>query len=485
MGVTRINLAVKEVDVQFGQIRISANRSFAVAIWSPSHLYRGFVPMNAEGKPVQNSPDWHDYEFADWRLRSLVLRTVGLPWVDVNAFPFERYETEVIFGFNVTGISARDATLSPWLSADLSEQGKWNVTAHFENVTQPLLKLPGQKTYIETKGIVSFFSLIIQLAHPSAYSLKMTIPTWGPLVFLLTLFMIQFRFVRRQLQRKDHVSMFIGATVFALGQAMLMRDVTPPELTLAELATFAFTMLYVGALALVISQGGRKMATKTKTDVLIVIAGLLVAIFGLIVSGDFVKPWVGYYSPGLGYAFFDLGLGALVVYVIVETIVERSRAREWKQTLANHFDRLGNGLATVYLTIAPIAERFDTLTMQELEDHQRYLEWGKRELNGTYNQFREVFPTDVSVIMFDCISGLTELIDLLAETRKMGAAEYGRMITFRSKSLELQDKMCTLFDKIGEYAPYWKSDIFRKRLESYRDWYQKNGSDRGKAVLTP
>jgi len=223
---------------------------------------------------------------------------------------------------------------------------------------------------------------------------------------------------------------------------------------------------------------------KLKSNVLIVLtAGLLVAVVGLIVSGDFVR--LGYYNPGLGYTLLDVGLGALVVYAIVGAIVERSERREWKSTLANHFDRLGNVLATVYLLIAPIAERFDTATMREFEDHQKYLERGKRDLNNSLDQFRDALPTKLKVVLVDCVSGFTELIGLLSETRKIGAAEYGRMITFRSRSLDLQEKMCRLFDEIGQYAPYWNSEIFRKRLDSYRDWFQQHGSDQGGSVIVP
>jgi hypothetical protein len=223
---------------------------------------------------------------------------------------------------------------------------------------------------------------------------------------------------------------------------------------------------------------------KPKSDVLIVLtAGLLVAVLGLIVSRDFVR--LGYYNSGLGYTLLDIGLGALVVYAVVETIVARSKTREWKPTLANHFDRLGNDLATVYLTIAPIAARFDTATMRDFEDHQKYLEWGKRDLNNTLDQFRDALPRKLKVALVDCVSGLSELIGLLTDTRKIGGAEYGRMITFRSMSLDLQEKMCLLFDEISQYAPYWKSEIFRKRLDSYRDWFQQHGSDQGRSVMVP
>lgn len=55
------------------------------------------------------------------------------------------------------------------------------------------------------------------------------------------------------------------------------------------------------------------------------ILGVALAAFGLLITGDFGKPWSGAYSPGLGYAFVDVGLGALLVFIFVERLLSRER----------------------------------------------------------------------------------------------------------------------------------------------------------------
>jgi hypothetical protein len=256
VNVTRINLALKEVDLRIGYLRASVSRPFEVAIWSASYG-RGFLPMSAFGKPISNFTSWHEWDFSDWPPRSLVLRTIGplpLP-IEVNQFPCEGYQTEIIFGFNVTGIIQTQGPLDTSLSLDLSEQGTWSATAHIENSTQPpqsLLKLPVQRGYIHDHGIVSFYSLTVELMHPLAYSIKMAIPTWGPIAFVSMIFLVQFCPLRRRIGRSDHISFFVAVVIFQLGSTIVTREFTPPELTLAELVGLVATFLYAAALACVI-----------------------------------------------------------------------------------------------------------------------------------------------------------------------------------------------------------------------------------------
>jgi len=256
VNVTRINIAVKEVDHRIGYLKALASRPFEVAIWSASHG-RGFLPMRAFGRPVSNSTSWQEWDFSDWPPRSLVLETIGplpLP-IEVNQFPWEGYQTEIIFGFNVTGISATKGLLDTSLSLDLSEQGIWNATAHIENSTQPpqsLLKLPVQRDYINDHGIVAFYSLIVELIHPLAYSTKMAIPTWGPIAFVSMMSLVQFIPLRRRIGRSDHISFFVAVAIFLLGSTIVTRDFTPPELTLAEMLGLIATFLYAATLACVL-----------------------------------------------------------------------------------------------------------------------------------------------------------------------------------------------------------------------------------------
>jgi hypothetical protein len=59
--------------------------------------------------------------------------------------------------------------------------------------------------------------------------------------------------------------------------------------------------------------------------------GALAVIVGLTVTGDFVRPWVGYYNPGLGYTFVDVGFGAFIVFIFIDRLLLRERREYWKE----------------------------------------------------------------------------------------------------------------------------------------------------------
>jgi hypothetical protein len=250
VNVTRINLAVKELDLYIPYAKVSANRSFEVAIWYVSHE-RGFFPSMSFGKPVSNSTSWNEWDFPpEWPLKSLVLET--MPPDVPNTFPFESYQTEIIFGFNVTGISISEVPVTTVLPLDLAEQGRWNVKARVENTTQHCQKLAGQEDYIKKNGVVSFFSLVVELWHTCAYSSKMIVPTWGPIAFVFMMSYLQFCPLRRRIGRSDHISFFVAVAIFLLGSTIVTREFTPPELTLAELFGLVMTFVYTIVLVIII-----------------------------------------------------------------------------------------------------------------------------------------------------------------------------------------------------------------------------------------
>jgi hypothetical protein len=63
------------------------------------------------------------------------------------------------------------------------------------------------------------------------------------------------------------------------------------------------------------------------------VLGAFTVIVGLLLTGDFAKPWVGWpgYNPGLGYTIIDVGLGAFLVYIFIETLLLRERRQHWKE----------------------------------------------------------------------------------------------------------------------------------------------------------
>jgi len=248
ISVSRINLAVKEIDIEIHLLSIYVNGSFSMTVWYPS---RGGGIFSEEDAPIKDSPPWHQFNMTEWPIRSLSIKTIPL---EINIFPFESYEAEIIFGFNTTKINP-NIQFDPWLSSDLAQEGRWIVTARFGNTSNVSLKLRGNEELIKYRGLKWFLSLFITLGHPAPYILKMLIPTWGPLVFIILMLFLQFKVTRLRLDRSDHVVMFIGVAVFALGQALTIRELTPPELTLPEAATFILTIVYVMILFYVIKRG--------------------------------------------------------------------------------------------------------------------------------------------------------------------------------------------------------------------------------------
>ena len=58
--------------------------------------------------------------------------------------------------------------------------------------------------------------------------------------------------------------------------------------------------------------------------------GILIAFFGIILTGDFITPWVGYYNKELGYTLVDVGLSGFVVFIFIDTLLFRNKRRVWK-----------------------------------------------------------------------------------------------------------------------------------------------------------
>jgi len=197
----------------------------------------------------------------------VVVKTVGdnLPaFFGLNPFPFESYETEILFAFNVTGMHVSVGFVPrPILSPDLEQEGIWNFTVRTSKAEGPAPKWQDSERITEEKNLRSFFTLSIVLSHPLPYRLKMTIPAWGTLVFLILLSLVQFLVVQARLSTGDNIALFIGAAVLVLGQSLSMREVTPPELTLPEFLSFSFTIGYLILLALVI-RSKRNVETANK-----------------------------------------------------------------------------------------------------------------------------------------------------------------------------------------------------------------------------
>jgi hypothetical protein len=65
------------------------------------------------------------------------------------------------------------------------------------------------------------------------------------------------------------------------------------------------------------------------------IIGIALSAFGLLITGDFGRPWAGsWYFPGVGYALLDVGLGALLVFGFVEKLLSRERKLAYERDTA-------------------------------------------------------------------------------------------------------------------------------------------------------
>jgi len=111
---------------------------------------------------------------------------------------------------------------------------------------------------IRNYRLQSFISLFIQLRHPEEYNWKMAIPTWGTIGFAGLVLIAQFVFLRRKMKRGDHINMFVAVSIFTLGASFVIREMSPPELTLPELASFAIAIVYSLCLFATIYSGSHK-----------------------------------------------------------------------------------------------------------------------------------------------------------------------------------------------------------------------------------
>jgi len=242
IGVTinRMNLALKEFDLEIGILNFEANGPFNFSIWAP---FRGGGPTYVgNGTPIDSS-SWYEYRLSQWKwLRFVSLNTVGL-W-GINTFPFEAYRTEIIFGFSVSNVTpdVRDS----YLSWELEQQGYWVAQAWATNTSSSEIAALNatHASRIEQYNLKSFISLFIQLSHPIGYIWKMVIPTWGPVVFTLIVLIAQFSILRKKMKRGDHISMFVAVSIFSLSTSFVIRETSPPELTFPEMLSFLIALCY-------------------------------------------------------------------------------------------------------------------------------------------------------------------------------------------------------------------------------------------------
>lgn len=254
VSVNRINLALKEIDIEITIADVEINGPFNITVWAPFRY--GGSPTYV-GNGTLNSAPWYEWRRSQWKwFRDVSIRTANIG--ELNCFPFEKYQTEIVFGFSSTNMSAnvRDA----YLSWELEQYGYWSVKAWAVNTSQAKISSLNA-TYsrsIRDYRVKAFVSLIVQLEHPEGYRWKMFLPVWGPMIFTLFVFFVQFSRLRKKMQRRDHISMFVAIAIFTLGNSLVIREMTPPELTFPELLNFIIVILYSVTLFMTIYRGSHK-----------------------------------------------------------------------------------------------------------------------------------------------------------------------------------------------------------------------------------
>jgi hypothetical protein len=236
--VDKINPAVKEIDIQVIYLRVVANGSLSMLLWLPGRY--GEAIRAPESQPV--SYPWHELRLTSLPLKFLKVSTIG--FLGMNDFPFERYEAELVLGFNASIVKWAEPRSS--LSPDLEQLGIWNVSATIEKSPGPFSKWPGSEDIAKRLGLTSFLSLFVILQHPSSYRELMFLPTWGPIIFLAILCPTQI-LIRAKLRAEHHASIAIVAAlgVLTLGFTVPVGEGAPPELTLPKALSFLLPVAYL------------------------------------------------------------------------------------------------------------------------------------------------------------------------------------------------------------------------------------------------
>jgi len=274
VNISRINLNTQEIDVEIQNLKAFSNQRF-VMIMSRPYLDR----RSSEDVGIGFYKNESIYQFttSTWPWKSIAIWTVPNA---INLFPFEYYETEIIFGFSSTDVRT-ELVFQPFFSRYLEQEGQWKVRGWIENTRDLHLKWPALEKEKEKYSNFSFRSLIIQLSHPFGYIVRMFLSSWGAFLLSISIVISQFKFLGSKISRTDHITMFAGVSIFNAAQVLAVLQVTPPQLTAIQLSylflSFAHLCLLVRSIRKDIRRCCQKEGQVTGNSALALAVVVLVA----------------------------------------------------------------------------------------------------------------------------------------------------------------------------------------------------------------
>jgi hypothetical protein len=169
-------------------------------------------------------------------------------------FPYQEYTIEVVYGFNVSSVTAPLEQRSGILG-ELWKEGRWNLTQKMEksSIDNPMIRK--HMDVIQKNGINYFLSWKVVLRHTDSYKEKMFVYIFGPIIlsFIMYLGHLVLTYLRR-LTISDHLNFVVAYSVFLLGSMLSVRELMPPVLTVSEVLANFLTGIYIVSAFIIIGK---------------------------------------------------------------------------------------------------------------------------------------------------------------------------------------------------------------------------------------
>jgi hypothetical protein len=181
-------------------------------------------------------------------------------------------------------------------------------------------------------------SVMFCLGIALGYAGNLAIPQQSVLIMIVGITTALILLAVLALLHKDHWDNVLDMLALDVGVAAFITPKTLSALWviifLSLAVIFSIVDLFLLSKRLGIGSKGSSSDTSLRPSLLItLVLGASIVILGLLVTGDFAKPWTGWpgYNSALGYTFADVGLGAFIVYIFIDTLLLREKRQHWKE----------------------------------------------------------------------------------------------------------------------------------------------------------